>query len=431
THNSTHPMDKLPEPLLLEILSRLNDSSSVARCRLVSPTFNSLSTHLRSINLNCSLTRYIKSRSNPTNCSEPITPFKTIFLNIISSLRVVESVCIGTEKVMREVSYDDVEGEDEADDMYLTDGGFVGKWLPLVCKELKVLSVSDFWVQSCWRRSDLLPLVSQYCHKLIELEVKNAWLSVDNLNPMPMLTNDEDLTEFNKCFANLQVLNLIGVGGFKQPKIHLLNLKTCHWAVSNAPSSLALVTPNLITLKLECIRPVSLYIDAPKLSDFHLAFDHADAFSVKSFPVTQTVESLTVDSRNWTRGVEKYSEFTLEKVFAVFPNTSSLCIKSSAWLELESSYNLLGRDWDGRKGFKKLCVYLLLVDPSLSFSSVACVLDQCIGLVEVSLLIHRDVVSTVLKSFVSKCTARWSKLKWRWGVWKEGMEDSSIPDGAF
>ncbi|KAD6454866.1 hypothetical protein E3N88_09572 [Mikania micrantha] len=451
-------MDQLPQSLVLEILSRLNDSADVARCRLASKTFNSLSSDLRSINLQCSLIRYIKSRSRVSNSSQLITPFKSIFLNLVSNLRVIESVCIGTEKPLRDVSYDDV--EDEADDLFLTDGDFVEEWLPRVSGQLKSLSISDFWVQSCWRRSNLLPLVSSYCHNLIELEVKNAWLSVENLNPMPMLTSltlefirldDEDLNEFNKSFPNLQVLNLIGVGGFKLPKIHLLNLKTCHWAVSNAPSSLTLITPNLITLKLECIRPASLYIEAPLLSKLHLAFDHADTFLVKrfenlktfwleclyidatllNFQVTPTVENLTVDSRNWTRGAVKCSQFTLEKVFSLFPNMSSLCIKSSAWLELESCYNLLGWDSDGREGFKKLRVYLLLVDPSLTFSSVVCVLDNCIGLSEVSLFIHRDVVGNVSRSFISKCTTRWPELKWRWGVWKEGMADSWVTDGMF
>lgn len=56
---------------------------------------------------------------------------------------------------------------------------------------------------------------------LLELELKNAWLSVDGLNPMLKLTNltlefirlqDEDLTMVNYSFPYLQVLNLIGVG---------------------------------------------------------------------------------------------------------------------------------------------------------------------------------------------------------------------------
>ncbi|KAJ0531958.1 putative F-box domain-containing protein [Helianthus annuus] len=156
-------MDKLPHALLLEILSRLTDSADVARCRLASKSFNSLSSDLRSINLQCSLIRYIKSRSrvsNSPNSHQSITPFKSIFINLLSNLRIVESVCIGTEKPLRDVSYDDV--EDEADDLFLTDGDFVQEWLPRVCSELKLLSISDFWIQSCWRRSNLLPLVSKY-----------------------------------------------------------------------------------------------------------------------------------------------------------------------------------------------------------------------------------------------------------------------------
>ncbi|KAI3709609.1 hypothetical protein L2E82_39375 [Cichorium intybus] len=450
-------MDKLPEAIALDILSRLDDSADVARCRLAWKTFDTVSPELRSINLHCSLKRYIKSRSRLSNSSsspQSITPFKTIFLNLVSNLRVVESVCIGTEKPLRDVSYDDV--EDEADDLYLTDGDFVKEWLPRVCGALKSLSISDFWIQSCWRRSDLLPLVSSYCHNLLELEVKNAWLSVDNMNPMPMLTtltlefirlDDEDLNMLNKSFPNLQLLNLVGVGGLKLPRIHLINLKTCHWAVSNAPSSLTLITPNLITLRLECIRPTSLYIEAPMLIHLHLALDHADSFVVKKFqnlktlwleslymgslllkfPFTKTVESLTVDSRKWVRGAVGFSKFTLEKVFTVFPSVNSLCIKSSAWSELETCYDSESWEtWDGRKGLKTFCAYLLLVDPLLTFSSVASVLDQCVGLVNVSLIIHRDVVANVSKSFISKCMARWPGVNWRWGMWREGMEVSWI-----
>ncbi|PWA40098.1 F-box/RNI-like superfamily protein [Artemisia annua] len=85
---------------------------------------------------------------------------------------------------------------------------------------MKSLSISDFWLQSCRRRSVLLSLVSSYCHNLVELEVKNAWLSVENLSPMPMLTSltlesvrldDKLLVRLNKCFPNLKFLNLIGV----------------------------------------------------------------------------------------------------------------------------------------------------------------------------------------------------------------------------
>lgn len=59
------------------------------------------------------------------------------------------------------MSYDDVEDED--DDLYLTDVKFVNEWLPRVADGLRSFSISDFWVQSCWRRSDVLSLISSYC----------------------------------------------------------------------------------------------------------------------------------------------------------------------------------------------------------------------------------------------------------------------------
>ncbi|KAJ0606377.1 hypothetical protein HanHA89_Chr03g0084431 [Helianthus annuus] len=70
----------------------------------------------------------------------------------------------------------------------------------------------------------------------------------------------------------------------------------------------------------------------------------------------------------------------------------------------------------------------MLVDPSLTFSYVACLLDQCVGLSVVSLLIHCGVDGTQCKSFMSKCMARWPGLKWRWGVWGKRMKDTWITD---
>ncbi|KAF5812570.1 hypothetical protein HanRHA438_Chr03g0099071 [Helianthus annuus] len=104
----------------------------------------------------------------------------------------------------------------------------------------------------------------------------------------------------------------------------------------------------------------------------------------------------------------------------VFPNVSSLCLKSSAWLEVEASMNQEG--WgslDGRKGLKRICAYLKLGDPSWTFSSVACMLDQCVGLSEVSLLVHVRHVGNVCHNFMSNCIARWPRLKWRWGIWSD------------
>lgn len=127
-------------------------------------------------------------------------------------------------------------------------------------------------------------------HILCELEVKNAWLSVNGLNPMPMLTSltlesvrldDEDLNKVNHCFPCLQVLNLIGVGGLKEPKIQLFHLRKFRWTVSNAPQSLTIFAPKLVKLELNCIEPRSLVLETPTLSDFYLSLRKAHKFEVK------------------------------------------------------------------------------------------------------------------------------------------------------
>ncbi|KAM0037243.1 putative F-box protein AUF1 [Helianthus debilis subsp. tardiflorus] len=278
-----------------------------------------------------------------------------------------------------------------------------------------------------------------------------------NPNPMPMLTSltaehtlleDEDLNQLNKCFPNLQVLNLVGVG-LKDPKIHLLKLQTCHLEIVTDPSSLSLITPNLIKLTIKC-RPylAAIHVDAPMLSHFHLSLEHVttltakfetlktlwlDSFYIGSLlselPITKTVQNLTLDSGKNAPTNEGDSKLTLGKVFTVFPNLSSLCVKSSAWSELEACLNPEGWEiLDGRIELKTICAYLKLVDPSLTFSYVACVLDQCVGLSLVSLLIHADVVDAESNTFMSKCMARWPQLKWRWGIWSEYVKDTWITD---
>ncbi|KAK2986237.1 hypothetical protein RJ640_027332 [Escallonia rubra] len=53
----------LPPPLIIEILSRLDDSADLARCRVVSRTLDGLSCEVRSVHLQCSFDRYARSRS--------------------------------------------------------------------------------------------------------------------------------------------------------------------------------------------------------------------------------------------------------------------------------------------------------------------------------------------------------------------------------
>lgn len=275
---------------------------------------------------------------------------------------------------------------------------------------------------------------------------------------MPKLTSltlefirldDEDLDMVNSCFPSLQVLNLIGVGGLKEPKIHLMNLKSCHWTVSNAPWSLTLIAPNLVTLKLECVRPWALVIEAPLLSHFDLAIQMAVKFEVKefcslktlwlessylrdvldNFSFGRTVKYLTVDSPKLGRPVEK-SKFSLEELFNVFPSVSSLTLGSGAWSELETSDSAKGSEARGkRKGLKEITAYLVLVDPETALSFLCSVLESCSNLSDVALLIHRDVVSTVSRNFMSRSMAHFPRVRWRWGMWKEGMKDAWISDG--
>ncbi|KAI4347026.1 hypothetical protein L6164_007876 [Bauhinia variegata] len=152
-------MDDLPPALLIDILSRLTDSSDLARCRVASKTLNALSDDVRSINLVCSMSGYLKSRSPETKAL--VTPFKAVFKDLVLRSRHLESVSIGVDKSLGGISFDDV--EDESDDLYLTDFNFMKEWLPRVSGELKSLFISDFWVQSCWRRSEALTLISSSC----------------------------------------------------------------------------------------------------------------------------------------------------------------------------------------------------------------------------------------------------------------------------
>ncbi|XP_022729915.1 F-box/LRR-repeat protein At4g29420-like isoform X2 [Durio zibethinus] len=197
-------MEDLPPPLLVEILTRLNDSTDLARCRLASKTLNSLSNEVHYVNLLCTFSRYLKSRSPETKAH--VTSFKAIFNNLVREARCLNSISIGVDKSLRDIPYDDV--DDESDDLYLTDVGFVKEWLPKVCGELRKLSISDFWIQSCWRKSEVLSFISSCCNGLIELELKNAWLSVDGLNPMTMVNKMAtvpgqliwEIVKKNNCF---------------------------------------------------------------------------------------------------------------------------------------------------------------------------------------------------------------------------------------
>ncbi|GKB59783.1 F-box/LRR-repeat protein [Tanacetum coccineum] len=431
-------MDKIPKDLHVDILRRL-DSDDVARCRFASKIFNDAYPHLRSIKLKLTIFKSSLEKHSKKN-----------FVNLISNMRIVESVCIGVNDLREYV----VEHKDDFN--VVTDEDFMKKWLPKVSETLKSLSVTEVnWQQPVWRQSNVLQLVSNYCHKLVELKVKHARLSVDSFNPMLMLTSltleslhlyDGNITKLNMCAPNLQVLNLLSVYGLADPQIHLLNLKSCELTSTIILQSLSLITPKLIRLRLEGIRASKLYVEAPMLSHFHTYFYLEDAFSltkfenlkhfsIKSFQIgsllynlttiTETVEDLTVDTQEYWPGLanETCRLFTLEKLFTVFPKVTSLCVKSFAWRELE--FTFISRSYsskitNGIKGLKRLSAYLNLTYLRISLSCITHVLDQCTGLSEVSLFIHKDVDGDVLKEIVPECEASCPRLNWRRGMWNGG-----------
>jgi len=295
-------------------------------------------------------------------------------------------------------------------------------------------------------------------HRLLELEMKNAWLSVDGLKAMPTLTSltlefirldDEDLNKVNDCFPSLQVLNLVGVGGLKEPKIHLLHLRTCQWTVSNAPLSLTIFAPNLVRLELKCIKPRFLVLETPLLSDFHLSLEKADEFRVKEFPYLKTlqlessslcsligmfpsgktIKKLKVESMKRAEPV-KIAKFSLEALFDIFPNLSSLTLGPGAWSEVETCFCTGGLE--GRTGMtvlKEIYAHLLVYDIDVTLSFIFSVLDKCVNLSDMALLIHRGVDSSVASNLISRCTADRPRVRWRWGTWKEGTKDSWVSDG--
>lgn len=152
-------MDDLPSPILVDILSRLSNSTDLARCRLASKALSSLSRDVRSITLFCSSDRYLRSRSPESQTQ--ITPFKTLIVNNVDLLsKTLTSISLVVERPLRDV---DGDGYDDSDDLHLTAVDFVARWLPKVNQRLRSLSISDCWSQSCWRRSGILGLISGFC----------------------------------------------------------------------------------------------------------------------------------------------------------------------------------------------------------------------------------------------------------------------------
>uniref|UniRef100_A0A453E5Z1 FBD domain-containing protein n=1 Tax=Aegilops tauschii subsp. strangulata TaxID=200361 RepID=A0A453E5Z1_AEGTS len=332
---------------------------------------------------------------------------------------------------------------DEANDLHLTSGESVAAWAATAAgPALREVDIADFWPQSCWRKAEALPVISRLCHNLSTLRLRKAWLSVDGLRVMPNLTHlalesirldDENLSTLNECFPCLHTLNLIGVGGLKHPKIHLPQLKNCHWEVSDVPRSLAIHAPNLVYLELKCVRPEILILDTPSVSTLKLTID-------KLGPTVQVdglvnLKNLRIESSDLNSLLRLFSESrdvrTLdlelpasagrnELYEAVEPELFSRATEVK--LSPRFSYELMRRivfsmtSYDCRSCLRKLLVHM---PPSiLTTCPFIPLVNNCAPSCEVTVLFHADSSDATRQAAASSWPLRFPDITWQWGTWQ-------------
>ncbi|CAL4952114.1 unnamed protein product [Urochloa decumbens] len=278
---------------------------------------------------------------------------------------------------------------------------------------------------------------------LTKLGLKNAWLSVDGLKKMQNLTHlalefvrldDEDLNQLNECFPCLHTLNLIGVGGLKDPKIHLLQLKTCHWEVSNVPQSLVVHAPNLVSLELKCVRPDRLILDTPSLSTLNLTIEKLGAtfqvdglvsltiLRIESLDLSSLFSSL-VDSRAIkTLQLElpgSASQYDLLE--AVNPDYLLRMLASIGEVKLAPRFSrelavclALSTDSRFKSCLKKLLIHVPQSESSLKLTPLFRI---CAPLCEVTVLFHAESADAIRRDAIS-CMQRFAGIRWQWGTWR-------------
>ncbi|ONK80742.1 uncharacterized protein A4U43_C01F21210 [Asparagus officinalis] len=259
---------------------------------------------------------------------------------------------------------------------------------------------------------------------------------------MPQLTSltlefirldDENLAKMNQCFPSLQVLNLVGVGGLKQPEIRLSQLKVCHWTVSNFPCSLAIHAPHLTELKLQCVEPQILLLETPLLSHLdlkirkpglilnpekiqNLKFIRLESFCVYSLAhvlQNKSVERMELDV---PQPIEIENSFTIINLVCAFPNIHDLALGPGAWVKLENSFV---NEWIDQR-LEWWCLRKLMVRLPLDydFAFLCFMLSLCVPFSEVILLIHGDVPIAVKNHVISRCKSNFPKIIWKWGMWR-------------
>ncbi|TKW13952.1 hypothetical protein SEVIR_5G134800v4 [Setaria viridis] len=438
-------LDALPAAVLADVLGRVADAGDIASCRLASRALlaaSYLCPRARLRAADCARRRRGEGRAGPP-------AFRATAGNL-ASLLGPHLRSLSLDAADGEGSPDDAawveEGEfEDADDLHLTSGEAVAAWAATAAGPvLREVEIADYWPQACWRKAEALLLISHYCHSLIKLGLKNAWLSVDGLKKMPNLTHltlefirldDEDLDQLNECFPCLRSLNLIGVGGLKDPKIHLLQLNTCHWEVSNVPRSLVVHAPNLYSLELKCVRPDRLILDTPSLSTLKLTIEKLGATAQVDGLVSLTdlrIESLDLSSL-FSAFVDSRAIRTLELELpesasqydlleSVNPDYLLRMLASIREVKLAPRFSCqltlclaLCTDSQFQSCLKKLLIH---VPQSEFYFQLSRLFQICTPLCEVTVLFHAESADAVRQGAMSICMQRFSGIRWQWGTWK-------------
>ncbi|RWR73219.1 F-box/LRR-repeat protein [Cinnamomum micranthum f. kanehirae] len=213
----------------------------------------------------------------------------------------------------------------------------------------------------------LLPFCLHFSGKnLLNLELKNAWLSVVGLKPMPTLASltlefmrldDEDLSTsiFFLKAPLLSVFDLSVENTIDEIKMHrFLNLKSFRMESSDLRSI------------------------------------------VRAFPDGRQVEQLVVEEPKWNDEFREMVDFTL-------------LIKSRlhVWMEkVEETH----------------CIFYLS-EMNIASSFISFILNRSTAVSDVEVLIHSDEVDHIRNCIISKSMSDFPKLRWKLGIWKEVQED--------
>ncbi|KAL5221669.1 hypothetical protein ABZP36_026382 [Zizania latifolia] len=463
TPRAGDPFDSLPAAVVADVLGRVADVGDIAACRLASRALHAAS-------YTCSRVRLCAAAlaRRHGGAGAPGPAFRAAAGNLASllgphlrSLEIDASEGRGYPDDAMWVE----EGEfDEADDLHLTAREAVTAWADTAAGHaLEEVDIADYWPQSCWRKAEALPAISRFCkvslcrvpvfvscywphklcHNLMKLLLKNAWLSVDGLRIMPNLTHltlefirldDEDLSKLNECFPCLQILNLIGVGGLKDPNIDLHQLKTCHWEVSNVPRSLTIHAPNLVYLELKCVRPDILILDTPSMSTLKLTVDklgpnvqigglvsltnlRIESLDLKSlfqvFTENCDISSLELEIPISTNSYELFEAVKPEYLLQLFASINEVKLAPRFSCEMMHFLDLCNNS-QFRSCLRKLLVHL----PPLNTVPVLVPLfKNCALLCEVTILFHADSSDDIRQAVTSIWTRRYPEIRWHWGTW--------------